>query len=765
LELDGTLKDPTLQLHVAGRQLSVPSVEPVDLDTDLTYRDERAHLEVQASDDVGELVTLWAEGEADLPAQIERPDPGVLARAPFSVWLLVPDRDVGDLPVPAPDLPLRVGLAAELGGGNVPLHGDIHVDVRHVPESGRLAEGCDGGWPPHLRASLAVRDGESRLSVRGDLHSETVLDGTVRASTPLSAWLERGFPERPPRTEATVELSDLYLSQVPGACEVATGRAGGRLTVADLFGEEPTVDLEVDVRRLTVADTDLGHLAVQADVDSSSADFETTVVNDDREPLRIAARAPIRWGGSTLVPELREEAWKARLRFDETPVALLAGPVPLIARPGGSLSGHIDADGRGLDQEALEVDGELVFNEVDFTVREPVTRFENMTGRLGFSNDDIRLEDIRVEDRDGSLILNGRIALEDLAPRKIEAHVNLDDYPVRSQGIIFATVDAEIGAQGTLGEDRRTLGVELDRAAVKLPEQSARSVQPLDPNPEVIYEGQPGFDRDLSVEEALAQAHGAPEESGASVPLIVEVDATHPFWVRRSDFAVQVSADLKVDMSRGETRISGPLQIRRGFLDLLGKTFNLEPGEIVFRGGTTLDPAINLTATHDLSDGTTIIVRIGGRLSNIELDFDSDDPALRTDEEVMTALTVGRRGSSGNEAESDATSMLAGLTAGLMGSLARRELGEWVPILSFESKGTLASTRLKAGFQADQIIPESWERFAQGAYIEGSVGGSEAAGAGPRVGVLLELYHPLDLITRAVFQQPDNWSLDLLWHP
>ena len=76
-------------------------------------------------------------------------------------------------------------------------------------------------------------------------------------------------------------------------------------------------------------------------------------------------------------------------------------------------------------------------------------------------------------------------------------------------------------------------------------------------------------------------------------------------------------------------------------------------------------------------------------------------------------------------------------------------------------------TRLRAGFAADELIPEGWEDVIQGAYVEGFVGAQSGEGAGTRAtgGVLLELLFPRDLVGTATFQEGSQWSVDLQWEP
>ena len=61
--------------------------------------------------------------------------------------------------------------------------------------------------------------------------------------------------------------------------------------------------------------------------------------------------------------------------------------------------------------------------------------------------------------------------------------------------------------------------------------------------------------------------------------------------------------------------------------------------------------------------------------------------------------------------------MAIGIATGVLTVGARRELGEWVPVLAIE-RGE-SETRLRAGVQADRFIPHFLRKVVVDAYVEG----------------------------------------------
>ena len=127
------------------------------------------------------------------------------------------------------------------------------------------------------------------------------------------------------------------------------------------------------------------------------------------------------------------------------------------------------------------------------------------------------------------------------------------------------------------------------------------------------------------------------------------------------------------------------------------------------------------------------------------------------------------------QASEEAASFLAGLTAGVLTLTARRELGDLVPIIVIESgDAAFQSARVRAGFQADSVIPKFLRGIVRGAYVEGFFTASagveqpERTGVGtqgPGTGFLIELQLPHDFVGTTTYSYPDNWGLDVTWEP
>jgi hypothetical protein len=168
--------------------------------------------------------------------------------------------------------------------------------------------------------------------------------------------------------------------------------------------------------------------------------------------------------------------------------------------------------------------------------------------------------------------------------------------------------------------------------------------------------------------------------------------------------------------------------------------------------------------------GGTVTVEAQGPLHDPRLSFLVDDKAVPA-EEAMAALSGG--GGAGSASMQDQLSSVAtGMAAGVLTMGARRQLGEWVPVLAVESGAR--ETRLRAGVEARRLIPKFLRRLVVDAYVEGMVssvqdpnetGSDGQASAQTQAAALLELRFPHRLVGEAQYGPGQRWSADLSWEP
>jgi hypothetical protein len=203
----------------------------------------------------------------------------------------------------------------------------------------------------------------------------------------------------------------------------------------------------------------------------------------------------------------------------------------------------------------------------------------------------------------------------------------------------------------------------------------------------------------------------------------------------------------------------------------MGRVFEVERGSrLDFIGSSPPDPVVSITAAYEARGaGKTVKVQIQGRGSKPELKFFIEDVEASAGE-ALEVMVGGR--SSGNEASAkqEATSFVSGLTAGLLATSARRELGAAAPIIMIEPGEQTGAGRIRAGFELDSLVPPALRQLITGVYVEGIVEregsghqGSQGQETSTQAGVLLELYFPHQLFSTGQWGPGTTWSLDWGW--
>ena len=744
--LAGELSGPEGGVNVKVHNLTVPGLAPVDGELGVELGAQRTWAALSAHDAAGARAAgvLSVDASAmDLARGLTLE--GLLETAArVDLDLRLPRLDRLS-PALAIDLPVAVTAQAALTTSpRAAPRADLSARATWMGELGTPA---GTGAPPELELAATLQQANLRMDLVGELLGKPVLRASLGGHTPIAEWVER----QTYRGDLTfvLDVADLDLSALPAPIADASGWLYGNVRAEGLLTPEPHVQANLRLARLAFHGSQPAAVTLQANADAREANLQLSTRVGGRTALRASAQLPWAWDGErNLDPHL--QAMHARAELDGMPLEVLLGGVAQVAQPHGVLMGKVAVDGT---PDGYDTRGQITIQGAAFTLRRPLIRFENLDANLRLDRASLQLEHLRWADQDGVLTGHGKVDLNHLVPTAAQASFEAKNVPVRRDTLVVAVVDGKVdlGADLTGARDHAT--VRLRDVAVRLPDQGAHRAQPLEPNPDVVYT------------DALAPGSPGEESAAASDPLDVEIDASQPFWVRHSDFALQLGAKLQVRSEGGVAYLSGPVRILRGFLNLLGKGFDLQRGLVVFDGGREVDPTLTIDAVHKLADGHTVTVMTRGRASAPELTFTSTVPGVTGSAEALQLLVRGRDNSAAETAQAQMGAALAGLTAGFLSKLTRNKYGKYVPVLSLEA-GASSGTRVRAGVEANDLIPPFLRSTVQGVYVEGFVGsqnqGGSRQGAG---GVLVELYFPEDIVTGGTWELPNNWSIEATWEP
>jgi translocation and assembly module TamB len=699
--------------------------------------------------------------------------------------------------VPQGRLALRVGRLADLGGlVGAPLGGSATARLETREEDGRpvarlTAEARDAdlaGRASIARAALTatVRDpmGESeteaRLEVAGLRAGGVAGDGRLTAAGRIRALAlalsadASGLAGGALRAEAgaTLDLPArlLTLARLQARLGEATLRllAPARLSFADGI----TVDrlrLGLEQARLELA----GRLAPALDLSASLRDLAPDALRAFAPGLQAAGTvgAEARLRGSLARPEgtlsvsgaglrlvsasagglpaatLRADATlagggatlRARLAAGDNEVTL-DGSVPLpAAAPAPPLSlrarGRLDLatinpliagagrQVRGTARLDATVSGTLAAPRVAGALRlaggevqdfAQGAHLTDINAAIEGAGETIRLGPVTARAGAGRVSLRGTIGLAGAMP--IDLTLSARNATPLTSDRLTATLDADLALRGALAGELGLAGtVKVDRAEFRIPERMPASIPVL----QVRRPGQPP---------------PPPPTPPPPIGLDVTVSAPGQVFIRGRGIFAELAGRIHVGGTAAAPVPDGVFRLRRGDLNLAGRTLAFTSGTIRFEGAGALDPALNLVATS--SNGAIVAtLTVGGFASAPKITL-SSVPPLPQDEVLAQLLFRQSSGSLSPFQLAEAAAALAqlsGVAGGAFDPLGKARQALGLDRLSVAGTASGSGAAVEAG-----------RYVARGVYV----GARQAtSGAGTQATVQIDLLRGLKLET------------------
>ena len=757
LWLNGSLREPALQsqLRASVRELAPGRDAEVELQASYARGEARAALIVTDPDGP------WLDAQLHL-AHPQAQTQAVLSDAArlleTSTWdarLELYARRLTALPVALrlPVDPSSLELAAQLRAGHAPgsaPQAELQLQLRQAERSAGSAD-CQG-LPSELDLSAQLEAGQLRGRLVLLRRAHPMAELSAHSELDLSPLLASRGPPQLAGLELDASLKEVELSTLPVVCNLVHGKISGSAHARELLGASPELSLALRAQRLSLDRRTFIDATLDASVQASLARL-ALVLEHGATRSTLNARLPLELsGGKVSIP--RQAPLLAELQLDHLPLGALVPASAAISRATGTLSGHIALGGT---RDAPDMQGVLEPEGVAFTATALAQPLSDIAGRIVISKDRLDIERLSARDGDGTLSVSGRFGLRAPASGADASLVLVaKEFPLRQQGRVAGTLDASVRVTAGLDARAARVVIQLDQASLWLRGGDLRQGIDLERHSDVI---------DPRAAASPAATSSPAVAPASALPLELSIEARDAIWVRREDFAVQLSAQLTASRKQGELRIRGPVTLRRGYLQLLGKVFELQDrNRIEFVGSSPPDPVLDIQAqARNRGQSETVTVKITGRASAPVLEFLVNNQTVSAGEAAEKLFAPRATNAS---AMSQVQSFVGGLTSGMLALSARSELGAMVPILMVEPGSETSASRVRAGFELDSLVPAVLAGFIRGVYVEGII----ASGSGQQQqdtggGVLIELYLPHDLVTSGQYGPGETWSIDLGWEP
>jgi translocation-and-assembly-module (TAM) inner membrane subunit TamB-like protein len=755
----------------AGSAAAAPRARSAQLLHSLSYADRELRTELTLDDELGRWVSL--SGDATLP---ESRAPTLVALASASThevrrwlealgWQLkleAASRATEALPdwLGRPDLGgAKVGLALTARGepGRAP-QGTLAVDVADA--GGRDVRHRCASQALTTKARLALASHRFQATIEAFGGKTRLLRATTAGELDLYRWLD-GAP--PSWQGLTIDLNatKLPLEGLPFACGKLRGELTARGTIRDPFGAY-ALDADLAMDRFSLGSEQTVDIQARVAVDPKRVQLSGAVTADGRRsPLSM------HWSRAAGGPGAGQDVREASFEFAQLPLAPLLPLHGPISHVSGYISGQLRSQ---LAAGARKLAGSVRFDQVALTVTELAQPLSDIGGEITFADGAVIVKNLDGRDGDGELTLNGRI--EPHGGRAFDADVTLVSrrFPMRQAGDVVARTTATARLQASWRPELQRLRVSLKDFDTWLERREGSRGLSLAAHPDVTLKARAGVRPQLEGDPGGAAADGA-----SGTPLIVELDAPEQFWVKRADFALKLSASLQVavgtaqtESEQGDVSVTGELRFERGYMEMMGKSFEVKRGgRLRFTGGTAA--VLDLSAEYeDRRTDKLVSVHLQGSADAPRLDFQVDGRTVSAGE-AFQAIYGSNASSDDVDPEAQADQIIGALMAGVLTTSMRRRLGAMAPILSVDAADEDRGEQLRAGFELDALIPEFLRDIVTGVYVEGSISSEKQADqAGSKdvqTGVLIELHFPYNLVSSGRYGPDTTWSVDLGWQP
>jgi translocation and assembly module TamB len=507
--------------------------------------------------------------------------------------------------------PLEVDAAAQLARDmEVTRIVLTRLTGRYGPEPFQLTQratiesGPTGVSVQHLRLSLGSGRASADLDLRGSAFSGTVL---------LSAL-------------------PLRLARLINPVADVEGTLDGRLALAG-SRTDPRAELSVKAAKVRAAGTE----ALRGfDLDASGSwrdgrlRLDATADTDGGQPdVTAQAQLALRLPAGALAPELPQ---------DEPVQARLDGGID-VARFNDLLAAQGDRAAGRLTLHAT-VGGTLAVPEIAGTAAVEDGRYENvkfgttitdLTLRLSGNNDALQIQTLEAHTPGGGTI-GGSGAVRFAAGTGaglIDIRLRMENAQVAAVDLVRARADATLALSGTFAQSILAGSVRVRRAEINIPDRLPAEISEV----KVVEINGP-----MATGAATADVEEA-AGPGMVMGLDLRVRADNQVYVRGRGLDSEFKADLTVKGTSSKPLVAGQVELVKGSLSALGKTFTLSKATATFLGDETLQPQLDIEAQAKARD-LTAVIQVTGRLPRPQVELTSDPAAPR--DEVLSRLLFDR---------------------------------------------------------------------------------------------------------------------------
>jgi len=625
--LDGTIKAsgttarPVLAVDIHWRNWELgPDAKNNDVRLKVDYKDRKlnaradVHLQQSMGKDAGAL-----SAQVELPidasfAKLQRADKLVEQlehKTAIAAVVTLTKLDLAKFPFQ--QLGMEPPLTAGTVDGSIKLRGTMHQPNLDVDVEGhQLAKGKVDKID--LFAELDYASKKASMKVDASMRGAPLL--RVRGEVPIDVQRvidHEPYGNTPVRVDAEVPGFNLVRVQdlVPKIEGQVNAQAEVRGTIA-----KPVGKLDLAIAALNLGDMKYDKFEARGSFDGAKAVAKLDAHEVKGGALTADATLPID-AKQPIAAELRASGF-----FIDVENVNLTNPRLFK----GSLNAKLDVSGtRG----APNLQGFLKLDEGKLALAADARVYEDIRIDVAFDHGVVTLKNAQAKVQDGSVHATGQAKVAGLKPQSVDVRAEAHHFPIPT-GTFGAWLDANVTVHGEQTPDGLSGTITVEKGTANLPKLAGgKKLQSTGPLEDVKF-----VDPRARRDEAKRKEA---EKEPATAELVAKIPG--PFHVRSKEMSTDLAGNLQIAIVGPVTRLSGQVHTQGGWLELLGRRYNIEKARVGFGGEADPNPELDVKLTRELSE-TVLVIEVHGTAKKPQLVL-TCDPPIYDQSEVIAAILSG----------------------------------------------------------------------------------------------------------------------------
>lgn len=343
--------------------------------------------------------------------------------------------------------------------------------------------------------------------------------------------------------------------------------------------------------------------------------------------------------------------------------------------PSGNFAGLIEGDvSISGTMESPVPEGNIRLQNASAKIQEYGIDYRNIRLNLNFLRNKVELNDLLIRSPDGNLTGSGQVDFAsdfykgDISQSEIELKFN------RFQPFNHRQFNLQMNGNATFGGKKGEVvyggDITIPRSEIYIPavlRMLGRLYVPELPKPLLVKE----LERMEFAGDSSRLIENIPIE-GDTIRLDyfdnfrgnLRVRIPRNTWIKNDDLYIELSGDVELRKNNEYFELFGSVDVVRGQYDLLGKTFMVNEGSIVFQGGEEMMPRMDIKASYSFRNAQRVeqnlTVQVSGTAESPEVNFQLDGSSI-SEGDALSYILFGK---SMNELTIDEQDNMAGAGGG-----------------------------------------------------------------------------------------------------